>query len=440
MKSSILTLFLSLILGTTLAHGAVITVGSGESIQTAVDGAAVGDEIVLTYPGQYVGNVTVNGKGLTIRSLNQALTSVLGNFSVTGLTAGKEMNFQSFNFSGDLNCTGAGILRVKDVQIGNSLIGSGLAKMVLQNAEIMNSLSASQVTDCYIRRSTITKTANIEGNQDANGNPTRFVFLQSTIKEKLTSTTAKSWIGYSNLEESYLEGTLEIVKNVFKGNRSGNNQQGGIGIDLNGSNTIANIHNNIIENFDKSHQHDNGGKLINQCIGIRISGNTKCAILNNLFRYIRDIHYGGTEIYSGIGIHILETADTKIYGNLFYDNGVSGGSDTGAANIWAPAQNVTIAYNAMTAWSGSGLVRGGAENHAMVNSKSAGDLSDKGHPDIPHQDKDGSRNDIGQSGGRNYLTNGTTTNGPIPISFTADPLAVPIGGTVTIESTGATVK
>ena len=212
MKNTILTIFLSLILATTLAHGAVITVGSGESIQTAVDGAADGDEIVLTYPGQYVGNVTVNGKGLTIRSLNQALTSVLGNFSVTGLTAGKEMNFQSFNFSGDLNCTGTGILRVKDVQIGNSLIGSGLAKIVLQNVEIMNSLSATQVTDCYIRRSTITETANIEGNQDANGNPTRFVFLQSTIKEKLTSTTAKSWIGYSNLEESYLEGTLEIVK------------------------------------------------------------------------------------------------------------------------------------------------------------------------------------------------------------------------------------
>ena len=94
----------------------------------------------------------------------------------------------------------------------------------------------------------------------------------------------------------------------------------------------------------------------------------------------------------------------------------------------------------MTVYSTSGLVRGGAENHAMVNSKFAGDLTDKGHPDVTHQDKDGSRNDIGQSGGRNYLTNGTTTNGPIPISFTADPLAVPIGGTVTIESTGATVK
>ena len=433
MKSSILTFLLSLIFGTTLVHGAVITVGSGESIQTAVDGAADGDEIVLTYPGQYVGNVTVNGKGLTIRSLNQALTSVLGNFSVTGLTAGKELNFQSFNFSGDFNCTGAGILRVKDVQIGNSLIGSGLAKMLLQDVEIMNSLSATQVTNCYIRRSTITKTANIEGNQDANGNPTRFVFLQSTIKEKLTSTTAKSWIGYSNLEESYLEGTLEVVKNVFNGQNNG-----GIGIDLNGTNTEANIHNNTIHWFRK----DIHGKSSYQSIGIRISGNAKADIFNNFIGQNYDNNTnGGVENFCGIGIFITNTARTRIFGNIFENNYVKRDVN-GNTHILAPAENVTVAYNGMASHSTAGfaLVKGGAENHAIVNSSTAANLVDKGHPDVTHQDKDGSRNDIGQSGGRNYLTNGTTTNGPIPISFTADPLAVPIGGTVTIESTGATLK
>jgi len=433
MKDTILTFFLSLILGTTLAHGATINVGDGESIQTAVDGSADGDEVVLTYPGQYVENVTVNGKGLTIRSLNQALTSVLGNFSVTGLTAGKEMHFQSFNFSGDLNCTGAGILRVKDVQIGNSLIGSGLAKIVLQNVEIMNSLSATQVTDCYIRRSTITKTGNIEGNQDANGNPTRFMFLQSTIKEKLTSTTAKSWIGYSNLEESYLEGTLEVVKNVFNGQNNG-----GIGIDLNGTNTEANIHNNTIHWFRK----DIHGNSSYQSIGIRISGNAKADILNNYIGNNYDTNTnGGFENFCGIGIFITDTARSRIFGNIFENNFVKRDVN-GNAHILAPSENVTVAYNGMasTSYNGFELVKGGVENHAMVNSIVAADLVDKGHPDVIHQDKDGSRNNIGPSGGRNYLTNGTTTNGPIPITFTADPLAVPIGGTVTIESTGATVK
>jgi hypothetical protein len=433
MKLPTLSIIPFLLFTNTLAHGATISVGSGESIQTAVDGAADGDEIVLTYPGQYVGNVTVNGKGLTVRSLNQALTSVLGNFSVTGLTAGKEMNFQSFNFSGDLNCTGAGILRVKDVQIGNSLIGSGLAKIVLQNVEIMNSLSATQLTDCYIRRSTITKTANIEGKQDANGNPTRFVFLQSTIKEKLTSTTAKSWIGYSNLEESYLEGTLEVVKNVFNGQNNG-----GIGIDLNGTNTEANIHNNTIHWFRK----DIHGNSSYQSIGIRISGNAKADIFNNFIGQNYDNNTnGGVENFCGIGIFITNTARTRIFGNIFENNYVKRDVN-GNTHILAPAENVTVAYNGMASHSTAGfaLVKGGAENHAIVNSSTAANLVDKGHPDVTHQDKDGSRNDIGQSGGRNYLTNGTTTNGPIPISFTADPLAVPIGGTVTIESTGATLK
>lgn len=433
MKLCTLSIIALLLFTTTLAHGAVITVGSGDSIQTAVDGAADGDEIVLTYPGQYVGNVTVNGKGLTIRSLNQALTSVLGNFSITGLTTGKEMNFQSFNFSGDLNCTGAGILRVKNVQIGNSLIGSDLAKIVLQNVEIMNSLSASQVTDCYIRRSTIKKTANIGGNQDANGNPTRFVFLQSTIKEKLTSTTAKSWIGYSNLEESYFEGTLEIVKNNFNGNNNG-----GIGIDLNGINTEANIRNNTIHWFRK----DIHGSSSYQSIGIRISGNAKAEILNNYIGNNYDNNTnGGVENFCGIGIFITNTERTSIFGNTFENNYVRRDVN-GNTHILAPAENVFVAYNGMAAGNTNGfeLVKGGAENHAMVNSTTAASLIDKGHPDVTHQDKDGSRNDIGPSGGRNYLTNGTTTNGPIPISFTADPLAVPTGGTVTIKSTGATVK
>jgi hypothetical protein len=436
MKTNINFFLLTFALGATLAHGAVVNVGANQSIQTAINGAANGDTIVLTYPGQYVGNVTIAGKGVTIRSLNQALTSVLGNFSVSGLTAGQEMNFQSFNFSGDLNCSGSGILRIKDVQIGNSLNCSGLAKVVLQGVEVMNTLTANQVTDCFIRRSTITETANLEGNQDANGNATRLVVLQSTIKEKLTSTAAKSWIGYSNLEESYLEGTLEIVKNNFYGKRSGSNVPGGIGIDLNGTNTTANIHNNKIYDF-RSHWQNNPAYT---SIGIRISGNARANVFNNRI-YGNRVDYVGnnSRTFCGMGIYVVSTAETKIFGNVFYDNS-SKNSSTGHANIWAPAQNVTIAYNAMTSYSGSGMVLGGAENHAMVNSETGSNLVNKGHPDVTHQDFDGTRNDIGDTGGRNYIPNGTTTDKTIPISFSIAPQAVPVGGTVTIESTGATVK
>ena len=65
---------------------------------------------------------------------------------------------------------------------------------------------------------------------------------------------------------------------------------------------------------------------------------------------------------------------------------------------------------------------------------------DKGPPDPQYNDRDGSRNDIGMFGGHNFIPDGQTTNKPIVLGLDVAPIAVPIGGTVTIESTGATVK
>ena len=58
-----------------------------------------------------------------------------------------------------------------------------------------------------------------------------------------------------------------------------------------------------------------------------------------------------------------------------------------------------------------------------------------------YNDRDGSRNDIGMFGGHNFIPNGRSR----PINRLCSlghrcPIAVPTGGTVTIESTGATVK
>ena len=65
---------------------------------------------------------------------------------------------------------------------------------------------------------------------------------------------------------------------------------------------------------------------------------------------------------------------------------------------------------------------------------------DAGPTDSQYNDRDGSRNDIGMFGGHNFIPDGRTTNKPIVLDLDVAPIAVPIGGTVTIESTGATVK
>jgi hypothetical protein len=157
-----------------------------------------------------------------------------------------------------------------------------------------------------------------------------------------------------------------------------------------------------------------------------------------------------------MGVYVKFTTGTKVVSNMMWDNYILGGAPTGHANVWAPAQNVVVKYNAFHGSQyGYPLVAGGALNLAFITdigryeqhflTNPAGYMEgksgkDKGPPEVIYNDHDGSRNDIGPNGGRNYLPNGRTTNKPIPISFTAAPLVVPVGGIITIQSTGAVPK
>ena len=68
-------------LGTTLAHGAVIMVSPGQSAQTAVDGASNGD-IIRVMPGNFA-DLNVVDKNLTIRK-HSSTPPVFGNIEVNG--------------------------------------------------------------------------------------------------------------------------------------------------------------------------------------------------------------------------------------------------------------------------------------------------------------------------------------------------------------------
>ena len=160
-----------------------------------------------------------------------------------------------------------------------------------------------------------------------------------------------------------------------------------------------------------------------------------------------------------MGIYVESTANTTIIANLLKDNHVARGDQTGGnfveignTQVYAPKSNVTMRNNAL---GGSGeKVKGGVVHWETVSDTSEGTefltdtvgrMAGKGGQDTGsqedyHKDHDGSRNDIGANGGRNYIPDGRTTDKPIPIFFSLAPQAVPTGGTVIIESTGATVK
>ena len=405
MRKLLLFSLLSLAFGL-VCHAATIVVGVNQDLQSAIDGAASGDVIVLSYPGDYEGHLSITGKSLRFTPAQPGQTSILGDVSVSNLPTGGRVAFTNLTLKGNLE------------------------------------VNASSL---HLIKCTVTHPVTVHSKLDATGNDAKLVVLQSDLREDLVSKAARSWIGYSTLKQTYFENKVEIVGNIFDGR-----DEGVIGIDLNGTLTDASIHNNQIYDFSV-----NGAYPITEkAIGIRVGGGAKADIRNNLIKNNRDRNSNSTEHFSALGVYVKSTSGTRIVANLFHNNYVSSGvNDTSSAAVWASPQSTVVAYNAMS--DSGGKVKGGVSNldpvyntdrdeqHFLTNPAGlvSGTASqDKGLPDPQFNDHDGSRNDIGPNGGRNYLPNGRSTDKPIPIFFSVAPLAVPVGGVITIESTGATVK
>ena len=394
MKTNIFFLFCSLLLGTTLAHGAVIMVSPGQSVQAAINGATSGDEIFLP-GGVFPEDVVVNGKKLSLRSFGTT-TEVR---SISFINAPGRSTIQNLQLS-DLNATNS---------------------------------------DLFVKKATISNNVHILGG--------KFQILQSIITEKLTCKTSVSHILYNDIRYAEIEGNSTITGNHFNGR-----ELIGIGIDLNGSQTHAEIRNNRIHDYHTTSTVD----LNDSLIGIRVRNNAKANIVNNLIHNCFDDNHNGIENRVGMGIYIESSPQTTIIGNILYgcyvQNGT--GSNPGHRFIWAPASGTIIEYNLF--WRSNHLhsnnfVGGGVVAHNCINTTEPKLNTDgtlitsspginAGPPDPRFNDLGGSRNDIGMFGGHNFIPNGRTTNKPIVLGLDAAPTFVPVGGTVTIESTGATVK
>jgi hypothetical protein len=286
--------------------------------------------------------------------------------------------------------------------------------------------------------------------------PTQAQILQTTIPEKLTCKAGTSIIGYNSIRYALIEGSSQIVGNHFNGR-----SLFGIGIDVNGSQTYTRIHNNRIHSYSVN----NNENFNTKCIGIRVKGNAKADITNNLIYECFDTHATGFEAKAGLGIFVESTRGTTIFGNALWSCFVNGGtrSDPGHRLVWAPFANVVFKNNFL--WrknvhqdpnnygfgggveSVDNILEPDANNSPFVDiangnfSPSANSpLINAGSPLPQYNDRDGSRNDIGMFGGHNFIPDGRTTDKPIVLGLDVAPIAVPTGGTITIESTGVTVK
>jgi len=273
---------------------------------------------------------------------------------------------------------------------------------------------------------------------------------------RITSHAENTVVAYSTLNYLKLFDSGTITGNDFDGDTQFFSQVpvgGGIGIDINATSAKVLINNNLIHDYKLEANHD----IFDQCIGIRILGLPRADIFNNMILACRDYIQTGSEVNVGMGIYVTSSVDVRILGNIIQDCYVRGeatGNGIGHAAVYAPL-GVVVQNNLYhktsslsTTRVAGGVVRSGsiiadpkftAPANGNFTLASDSPAINAGPPDPQYNDRDGTRNDIGMYGGHNYIPNGRNTNKPIVISLEV-PIAVPAGGTVTIESTGATVK
>jgi len=383
MKSSILTFFLSLILGTTLAHGATVVV-TDSNAQTEINSANNGD-IIRFMPGTYP-KISVFEKDLVFKHHGSVKANV---------------------FEIEAN-------------------GSKLDLIDFSAAKVFANKSQNRTSRLRILR----------GNYG-----------------RITSDADNTILAYSTLNYLKITDSGTITGNDFDGDTQFFSQVsvgGAIGIDVNATSANVMINNNHIHDYKLSDQ----GNIYNQCIGIRIAGSPKVNILNNFIQNCFDDNHYGDEYNVGMGVYVLDCLDLRILGNIIQECFVSygaNGNNVGHAPIYAPlgvlVQNNLFhkIHSQSTTSVKGGVVR---TDYIIEDPKLNSDFTlssdspciDKGPPDPQYNDRDGSRNDIGMFGGHNFIPDGRTTNKPIVLGLDVTPIAVPTGGTVTIESTGATVK
>ncbi len=383
MKNTILTIFLSLILGTTLAHGATRFVQPSDVLQDVIDASSSGDVIAIVKSP--CGTGSIQGKDLTLRGVNNVMP-VIGTL--------------------DINNSKVNLLKV---QVGalNVSESSGQKSHLFAHAcdllgSIDNHASTTRIQYCKVYRLKINKQA-------------------------------------------------EVVGCEFNGN-----QNKGIGIEVMPTGR-ATINNNRIYDYKGSTRSDY------QVIGIRLQSGSVSEIRNNLiYDCFNTWHNGGDQNnnVTGMGIFAEPSSQVSIVANIIRNCGSNAGGGASYSSLIHAPSNAVIEHNALTV---NDMTRSRSQSFRKVNGGcqsfyeidadpkltdlANGDFTlasdspciDKGPPDAQYKDHNGSRNDIGMFGGHSYIPNGRTTTKPIVLSLEM-PIAVPSGGTVTIESTGATVK
>ncbi|MDA7493273.1 hypothetical protein N8485_00620 [Akkermansiaceae bacterium] len=420
-----------------------LVVLSGNSIQEKIDAASDGD-IIAIFGGTYNQNITVNKK---VRLAELAGQDVYITGSVTFTDLEETPPFQGFRVGG-INIRGAKGLIIKDVDcdgaltlwgngIPDVLVAGGSQGRIVQRAGslVVNSASIQGNIE-QTAGSLVVNSSAVAQNFAVSGESEKTIAFRSVIQGDCNWSGAegyKGWFGYGEAQSFYTQGSNSSF--VVVGSTLDVNQNRRPALYLSADESHSVIINNVIT-----------GTLVNDrpyASTIFTNENNGSGVIRN--NYITHRHTYNRESYGVVEISPNST-DYKIESNCIYHS-----SSVDHARIWyfkAPF-GVTIDSN-YCIFGGRGNVYGAighvdtatVTNQVVLRSSTPEDLfldgdyynlsadsplKDLGISSPRYNDRDGSRNNIGPSGGSWYDPEGWTTENPVVISFDLSPDQV-LGG------------
>ena len=409
------------------ASAATLAVLPETSIQSKIDAAKAGD-IIAIFGGTYNEDITIN-KAVRLVEVSGEEVILAGNVTFSGVAnppAFEGFAVGSANKGITVNNTTGLVLKNVDARTGSGIWANGSTVLKITDSQLSNLYPNS--TSVEISKSSLTggisqaagkcctSSVTIAGNFDTSSNAQKTVGFRTTVAGDMTWRSKKVWLGYSEARSFNFIDQNE-AKVVVVGNKIDRQGAEANGIYCNISSSSILIANNRIVRvgYNWSGDAKNG-------IDLRGSGN-KALIANNYCK----LQYGGGHSYyedlRGDGIYVRDFTQARILNNVIVGAkyGISAPFGVVAKNnlYWASPWNGREA-NGVAA---TGTLYADplfVENEAP-KLQAGSPCINAGTPDPLYNDRDGSRNDIGPSGGVYFDPDGWTTDKPVVVSFDLSP-------------------
>jgi hypothetical protein len=411
MKSPTFALLSGLALAVSV-NAATHAVLPGKSIQEKINLAVAGD-IVAIFGGTYNEDLTID-KAIRLVEVSGQQVIITGNIVFSGVADCPPFEGFTVGSSGRgitvTNTTGL-VFRNLDTRNGSGITTTGTTALSIaesQLSSINHSAANLNTTSVTVAGDFVTQSA-----------AQKTVAFRTTVTGDCVWRSKRNWFGYSEARSFNFHDQNE-AKLVLVGNKI--DRQGGEanGIYCNVSNSSIVITNNRIVRVGYAYIGDSEN-------GIDLRGGGNQAIIANNYCQLQ---FGGEQYWyggcRGDGIYVRDFNQATIINNIIIGAryGISAPFGVLAQNnlYWAsPWNGSTLEANGVTT-EGTSLYADPlfVENEAP-KLQSSSPCINAGTADPRYNDRDGSRNDIGPSGGPWIDPDGWTTENPVVISFDLSP-------------------